>query len=130
MADLSDLIMLLIDANGRRIEGRTVIQKQIYFYSQFYKKKIDFVSGYYGPYSRSVSRALAVLVEMRFVKEVIERLPAYGIQSEFDPHKYTYTVTEGGKKVLEQIKQKNPQETQEVKKFVDMLNETGAVRTY
>ena len=123
MVDIGDLIMLLAGANGDKIEGRTVVQKQIYFFSQLYDKKISFGSGYYGPYSRDVAGALASLVELGFLRETRETLP---VQSEFEPYKYTYTLTEGGKEVLARIKEKHRDEAGDIEKFVSRLKETGA----
>lgn len=116
--NLSDLILLLIKANEGRIEGRTLVQKLVYFLARVYKLPLSqqphFRAGLYGPYSKDVASELLKLVALDFLSEETKVTSVGNLI-------YTYSLTEDGEKVLQKILTEHQEEYYLIKKFVDKI---------
>ena len=86
-------------ASSKSVQGRTLLQKQIYFLSVLANEDFGFRPHYYGPYSSHVSTALSALVEADLVEEA---RVGYGVATEFgEMSRYDYRLSESGKVVVE-----------------------------
>ena len=57
------------DTASKAVQGRTLLQKRIYFLSVLANEDFGFRPHYYGPYSSHVSTSLSALVEADLVEE-------------------------------------------------------------
>ena len=101
---IQDLILLVIGSeNNKSLQGRTTLQKKLYFLSVLKEIDLGFGPHYYGPYSSWVAENLDILVSARFLKEVTETFPTErNIFGEIRRH--TYSLTPDGDTVMEEIK--------------------------
>lgn len=92
--------MLLLAANGGELDGRTTVQKLIYFSALkvLIEDANDFRPRYYGPFSRNTALSLERLVGLNFLKEQ-PRLTQSGYVS------YLYKLNSDGRKVAEKLKE-------------------------
>ena len=101
---IQDKILLVIGSEkGKSLQGRTILQKKLYFLSVLLKDdSVGFGPHYYGPYSSPVAENLDILVNARFLKEVTETFPTdENIFGEIRRH--TYSLTSDGKDVMGEI---------------------------
>ncbi len=105
---IHDLILLVIESEeGNRLQGRTLLQKKLYFLSVLKQENLDFRPHYYGPYSREVSRNLGELVVIGFLKEMTETFPPTGPENVFgEIRRHTYSLTSDGKTEMAEIRKK------------------------
>ena len=116
-----DKILLVIESEeGDSLQGRTILQKKLYFLSVLLKDdSLDFGPHYYGPYSRLVAENLDILVNARFLKEVTETFPTdENIFGEIRRH--TYSLTSDGEDVMGETE--NDDEYRNWKRALDTLN--------
>ena len=59
----------------KRISGRTLLQKRLYFLSVLAGRNFGYRPHYYGPYSQFVADNVGALCEAGFLKEEVETLP-------------------------------------------------------
>ena len=101
------------------VQGRTLLQKQIYFLSVLANEDFGFRPHYYGPYSSHVSTALSALVEADLVEE--SRV-GYGVATEFgEVSRYDYRLSESGKHVVE----RRPEIVAGYKEYLDKIHSSG-----
>ncbi len=101
---IQDLILLVIGSEKeKRLQGRTLLQKKLYFLSELKRVDHDFRPHYYGPYSSLVAANLDILVSARFLNQVKETFETnQNILGEIRRH--TYSLTSDGDTVMEEIK--------------------------
>ena len=103
-----DKIMLVIaSGEDRSLRGRTVLQKKLYFLSELLKDdSLGFRPHYYGPYSRSVSHNLDILVNCRFVREITE---SYSRDRSVlgEVRRHTYSLTSDGEEIMGEIEKED-----------------------
>ncbi|TSA42730.1 hypothetical protein D4R54_02140, partial [archaeon] len=65
-----DAVLLLVQANGGRVDGRTTIQKLTYFTQLLVplSREFKFRPHFYGPYSAELAGSLDSLVAIRFME--------------------------------------------------------------
>jgi len=109
--EVPDIIIAILDAEPEGVDGRTAIQKLVYFTSV--KTGIDagFIPHYYGPFSPLVAAYLENLVSLEFITE-------QGRRTIRDRTMYSYFLTQDGKKVADLLKKKYPEKFSEVEKVV------------
>ena len=90
---IQDLILLVIgNEEDKSLQGRTILQKKLYFLSVLKGIELGFGPHYYGPYSSWVAENLDILVSARFLKEVTETFPTdQNIFGEIRRHTYSLT---------------------------------------
>ena len=97
-SDISLLIAVFGFHEGRKIEGRTRIQKEICLLK--FKSKIPFTFNYksyfYGPYSEELSETINTLVGVKLLKET-------AISVGYNSYRYDYFLTEQGEILFKQI---------------------------
>ena len=104
---IQDLILLVIgNEKGKNLQGRTLLQKKLYFLSVLGKTDFGFGPHYYGPYSSWVAENLDILVSARFLKEVTETFSTdQNIFGEIRRH--TYSLTPDGDTVMKEIRKED-----------------------
>lgn len=121
--DEFDGILLLLDAAGGRISGRTTIQKLGYFSTVPGAIKARYRPHYYGPYSADVAGAIQMLVSYGFIEERVETPGGTGAMPDWK--RYTYALTEDGKRLIPDLKQEYAQGAEEVEKIVGICKDTA-----
>ena len=117
---IQDLILLVIgNEKGQSLQGRTLLQKKLYFLSVLGRTDFGFGPHYYGPYSSWVAENLDILVSARFLKEVTETFSTdRNIFGEIRRH--TYSLTSDSEDVMSEIEQED--EYTDWKQRLDTLN--------
>ena len=88
-----DLLLYTTWFAGKRIEGRTKLQKLVYFACRKLGLNLDFIPHFYGPYSRKVSAILSDLISADLVEEK-------SILVSGDRQMYVYVLPENMEEVL------------------------------
>ena len=101
---IQDLILLVIgNEKDKSLQGRTILQKKLYFFSVLKEIDLGFGPHYYGPYSSLVAENLDILVSARFLKEVTETFSTdRNIFGEIRRH--TYSLTPDGDIIMDEIR--------------------------
>jgi uncharacterized protein len=123
--DPTEAAMLVIDAAGGGITGRTVIQKIIYFGTVKKAVKAIYRPHYYGPYSADVSGALQTITSCHFVDETMDTNESKKANETFEWKRYSYKLNAEGMKVSEFLKESSSPEYAEIKKIVDVCKKTA-----
>lgn len=111
-----DVAAMTIHSNGDMIEGRTAMQKLIYFNSV----KIPSINmrpythHFYGPFSREVATALEEMSALSYLNEV-SRSGFYDV--------YAYLLTTKGKKYADHLRSKYPEEFAKIADIVAKCRE-------
>lgn len=117
-----DILLLVVKSAGKNgLQGRTLLQKKVYFLSELMNVDLGFSAHYYGPYSGLVAGHLTSLVNHGFLKEdteVFETIPPRNIFGEM--HRHTYFLTDEAEELWDNIK--NDPELQEWKRELDRIN--------
>ena len=93
---VKDAILAVLADNPA--QGRTMLQKKVYFLSVLAEENFGFRPHYFGPYSPTVSASLSALVEANFIDE--SRV-GYGIATEFGEMKrFDYKLNKSGGEVV------------------------------
>lgn len=114
--DEFDGILLLLDAAGGQISGRTTIQKLGYFSTVTGPIRAHYRPHYYGPYSADVAGAIQTLVSYGFIEERVETPGSPGATPDWK--RYTYALTDDGRRLIPDLKQEYAQGAEEVGKIV------------
>jgi uncharacterized protein YwgA len=99
-SDLALLVLTVGSHSGRKIKGRTRIQKTVCVL-KFNKQvpfNFDFKSYFYGPYSEDLTEAINGLVGMKILKETIVPV-GYS-------YRYEYELTDQGNNLLGKVRSK------------------------
>lgn len=95
------VLLAISEEKEECLEGRTLLQKKLYFLSVLMKKDFQFHPHYYGPYSANVAAAVDSLVSAGFLKEEKVVFAAPNVFGE--GRRYSYTITPDGEQLLESI---------------------------
>jgi len=96
-----DTVLLITRAAGKRIAGRTVMQKLAYFAGLALNTDLGHRPHFYGPYSSAVEDAVSNAVIAGELHETLERMPHW--RGGPDLLKYTYDLTEAGDARVERL---------------------------
>lgn len=117
--DSTEAILLTIDSvSNKSITGRTAIQKIIYFEKKKVPVDAKYKAYHYGPYSAEVTSALSTLVSLNLIYEELDYTQSNTKNPTDDWRVYTYTLTEKGKKVVEEIKAKDAENSSKINSVV------------
>lgn len=116
---VQDAALVALDAAEGTIEGRTAMQKIMYFVSVALDRDFGHRAHYYGPFSRTVEGALTLSALGEDVIERVELLPEWS--SGRDLRKYTYELTPDGEKVAEAAAKEHPEEAATVRETVEAV---------
>jgi len=97
-----ETILMVLEAAGGTLEGRTAIQKLCYFAGLVLDEDLGHRAHYYGPYSREVELTLA---NEAFAGDLDESMRSfYSAYSGREGRVYTYTLTPQGQDVVAEIR--------------------------
>lgn len=102
MNPLYAVLLAVSEEENSRLEGRTLLQKKLYFLSVLMKEDYQFRPHYYGPYSEKVADAVDSLVASGFLEEQTAAFPAPTIFGE--GRRYSYTIKKDGREFLDYVK--------------------------
>lgn len=120
-----DFVLLLTDAAGGSIKGRTLLQKRAYFVSLMTGRydELGFTAHYYGPYSPLIDNSIEQLKSLGFMQE---STIGFGTGNEgFEIKRYDYRLTEDGRKVTALYKVQHPNVYGEIERAVSALQSAG-----
>jgi len=104
------------------VEGRTLLQKTIYFLNEKLNLKIPFIPYYYGPYSEKVSDALQLLISVGMIEEKVD---TYSQEmrwlSTFEPRLYKYIFTDFGLKFADRVEKEHKDEAETIKQTIQEI---------
>ena len=116
---LGQILLIVIGHTGEKgLPGRTRLQKLVYFLSKRMHLPASYSPYYYGPYSEQVSASLESLVERGLIDENVNTFESDG---PFEGKKYTYTLTEDGRAVMEALRRKHADEFQRISEHISAL---------
>ncbi len=104
-----DILLLVIKGEpGEELQGRTLLQKKIYFLSVLCKENFGFSAHYYGPYSSFVAEHLDGLVNYGVIKEVTESFINTSVERNTfgEIRRHTYSLTDDAEKIWKTAQQK------------------------
>jgi uncharacterized protein YwgA len=121
-----DFVHLVIHAAGDSVQGRTKLQKLVYFVGALTRhlERLGYRAHYYGPYSPDVAGAVQ---ELRGLKFLEQNAISFGTtdRSGFEFSRYDYSLTKEGKEVADEKARTNPAEWEAIKKAVQTINSTN-----
>jgi hypothetical protein len=99
------IILLAIDAFGGQIDGKTLLQKRLYFTEILLRENLglDFDAHYYGPYSAILNSELSTL---KLQCQLREEASTYGYadDSGFEMRRFRYELTQEGRAAVEWLR--------------------------
>jgi hypothetical protein len=114
-----ETVLLVIDAAGGKIEGRTPIQKLCYFAGLAINEDLGHRAHYYGPYSREVEVAVE---NETFAGDLAESMRTFNASGR-EGRQYTYELTDQGKKFVKEIRTGKADAAARVAPIVQKLGE-------
>jgi hypothetical protein len=99
-----DFVLSVIAGFGDQIQGRTLLQKRVYFVARLSGVSINlgYDAHFYGPYSPIVDNSVARLKSLGFLAE--ESIGFGVVSSGFEVRRYDYRITPDGRRILESLK--------------------------
>jgi uncharacterized protein YwgA len=118
-----DVVLILLDAYGGQIRGRTLLQKVCYFADVKAGLALRFRAHYYGPYSSIVEESVEEAKALGFVSE--EPIP-WGVSSSFgELRRFDYRLTEDGRIIVAELKKRKPEESSRLSAIVKEIRTFG-----
>jgi uncharacterized protein YwgA len=114
-----ELLLLVANAAGGTLDGRTVAQKLIYFCGVALNQPTGHSPYFFGPYSDEFDAALQRAVLAGEFSENIERIPDW--HGGPDATKHVYTLTDRGKAAVAEIEAEHLEEAKTIKTTVDVI---------
>ncbi|MEX2196535.1 MAG: hypothetical protein WD844_14725 [Thermoleophilaceae bacterium] len=114
-----ETVLLVIEAAGGKVEGRTPIQKLCYFAALALDEDLGHRAHYYGPYSREVEVALENETFAGDLDETMRTFNAAGREG----RQYAYELTDQGREFVEEIRVSKPGAADRVAPIVKQLGD-------
>ena len=122
MYTIDVLLLVVKEAGEKGLQGRTLLQKKVYFLSELVGIDLGFSAHYYGPYSGLVAGHLASLVNHGFLDERTEVFETTPSRNRFgEKNRYTYFLTDEAEELWDDIE--NDTEFEEWKEKLDRIND-------
>lgn len=120
------VILLALEAFGGKVGGKTLLQKRLYFMSQFVREDWGYHAHYYGPYSDVVASELVTLKVQGLVNEAGF---FYGVAQDtgFEMKRYDYTITDSGREAIQWLKSQYPAESLAIQKAAQTVLAAGEI---
>lgn len=116
-----ELLLLVADAAGGTLNGKTVAQKLLYFAGIALDQPTGHTAYYYGPYSDEFDAALNRAALADELSVTIERIPDW--YGRADAMKHVYQLTEQGAAEVAQITADNPDQARRVRGTIEAIRE-------
>jgi len=101
------VLVTVAEADNRTIQGRTLLQKRLYFLDVLLGLGLSYRPYYYGPYSPLVDSALGELQALRFLEEHQRDFDAINEEG-FQVRRYDAELTKDGEVVVGLLKRRKP----------------------
>ncbi len=123
------LILLTIKACGGKINGKTLLQKRIYFISTVMDIELDYKAHYYGPYSPEIDEGTSCCKALGFI---VEQKQGFGVHDPvgFEVRRYDYSLSSDGEQIFDQMINDFPKEWNDIKKLIKNMKEAGDTGDY
>ncbi|MGH7814352.1 MAG: hypothetical protein ACREQI_10175 [Candidatus Binataceae bacterium] len=123
--DTRDVVLIILDAYGGSLAGRTKLQKLSYFAGIMAGLDLGFQAHYYGPYSPIIEQAVGELKSLGFVSE--ETLGFGMVQNPFfgEVRRFDYQLTADGKTIVADLQRRIPQESERLFEIVSRIKGAG-----
>ena len=117
-----DFVHLVLHAADGKIQGRTKLQKIVYFAGVLTDKldELGYRAHYYGPYSSKVTGAVEELRGLGFLEQRVAGGGAFDHQG-FEVARYDYELTEVGKDIAEEKARIRPRMWEKIRTSVGQL---------
>jgi hypothetical protein len=109
----SELVISVLGCSSKPIDGRTAIQKIVYFASIKTRVDLSHKPHFYGPYAPTVAGLLESLVSMGYIAEE-SRLTAH------DRTMYSYSIAGDGRRLVEETRKRESANYAKIKFVVDL----------
>ncbi len=121
-----DFVQLALHAAGGKIQGRTKLQKTIYFLGLITGNLDDlgYQAHYYGPYSAEVAEAVSTLEGIGFASSTVASVGSLDPQG-FEIRRSDYALTEEGTRAAERKATTYPALFQRLREGVELLRRAG-----
>jgi hypothetical protein len=116
-----DLVLLVAEAAGGTLDGRTVAQKLLYFAGLSLDQPTGHTAYYYGPYSDEFEEALNRAVLASEFSEQVERIPDW--RGGPAAMKHIYTLTPRGEEEATRVAEAHAEEAQQVRNTIAAIAE-------
>lgn len=121
-----DFVQLTLLACGGKIQGRTKLQKTVYFLGQItgHLDLLEYQAHYYGPYSPEVAEAISTLEGIGFASSTIASVGNVDPQG-FEIRRSDYILTEEGRRAAERKAQALPDLWRKLQEGAELLHQAG-----
>jgi uncharacterized protein YwgA len=116
-----ELLLLVADAAGGTLAGRTIAQKLLYFAGLSIGQPTGHTAYFYGPYSDELTDTLNRAVLANELTEQVELISDW--RGGPDASKHTYTLTERGTQEAAAISEAHPEEADHISTTVSAIAE-------
>jgi len=125
-----DFVHLVIHATGGKIEGRTKLQKVVYFAGVLtgYIQYLGYRPHYYGPFSPAVAGAVQELRSLKFLEQNT-RPDGTTDAGGFEKIRYDYALTAEGEQVAKEKAEQWPEEWKGIAEAAEKIT-SAKVRDY
>lgn len=123
-----DFVHLTLMAMGGEIQGRTQLQKTVYFLGVITRRLqgLGYRPHFYGPYSAEVADAIDQLKSLGFVDQNVATAGTCDAAG-FEIARYDYKLNSQGKAVAELKKRAHPEEWKQIEKAAALLKRARKV---
>jgi len=124
--DSASFLILAYSSFANKIEGRTKLQKMIYFLSLLMKKEkeLEYTAHYYGPYSPVITNTNSHLKSLKYLSEIQKDIAAFNSEG-FEVKRYDYKLTNDGMKMADSLKKQFPNEWNEISRNAENIKKAG-----
>jgi len=123
--NLRQFVLLVIDAAGGAVSGKTYLQKLCFFVGvKSRNTSLGFRPHYYGPYSDQVSGELSYLKGAGYISEQ-RRGSGFADSSGWEVTRYDYSVTAEGRAAANGLRELFPAESKSVDSAVKAIVDSG-----
>ncbi len=118
------IVLLIVDGNGGKLRGKTLLQKRGYFISKSLKLDLGYKAHYYGPYSPVVEDGIAQAKALGFLEE---RTLGFGVADSvgFEVRRYDYSLTEDGKEIIKGLEARFSKDVKKIRDALQSLKAAG-----
>ena len=113
-----EVVLLVVDAAGGKLETRTTVQKRTYFAGLAIDENLGHHAHYYGPYSRPVESAL---VNSAFAGDLAESVESLHSWSGADVRKFNNSLSYQGRAEVARIRLEQPTLSANIDNIVERL---------
>ena len=119
------LLIMKYTSNNNMVEGKTLLQKTIYFVNEQLHLGISFSPYYYGPYSSLVTSAIEEMKQVGAIEEEVERFPFDPFIQNYEPKLYKYKINKFGNRLFNIIESKHKNDAKEISNAVKEIKEAS-----